>query len=128
MNQIILTGRLTKEPELKTTKSGSEVCNYSIAVDRRRKDKNDEKVTDFFDCVSWGKGGAFVSTYFHKGDGITIRGRMESNKYEDKNGQKRVAWAVTVDDVEFPLGKSRGAESNGGSFSDLPGSDAELPF
>lgn len=128
MNQIIITGRLVKDPELKTTNSGTEVCNYTVAVDRRRRDKNDEKQTDYFDCTIWGKGGVFVNSYFHKGDGITIHGRMESRKYE-KDGQKRVAWAVTVEDVEFPLGKGKGGSDNSSSgFQDLPESGGELPF
>jgi len=127
MNQIIITGRLTRDPELRTTNSGTEVCNYSVAVDRRVR-KDEEKQTDYFECTSWGKGGVFVNAYFHKGDGITIHGRMESHKYE-KDGQKRVSWGITVDDVEFPLGKGKGGSDNSSSgFKDLPENSGELPF
>lgn len=104
MNKIIIAGRMTKEPELKTTNSGTEVCNFTVAVDRRIK-KGEEKVADFIECTAWGKTGVFVSTYFHKGDGITVDGRMESRKWQDKDGNNRVSWVVNCDNVEFALGK-----------------------
>lgn len=113
MNKIIIAGRMTKEPEPKTTNSGTEVCNFTVAVDRRIK-KGEEKVADFIECTAWGKTGVFVSTYFHKGDGITVDGRMESRKWQDKDGNNRVSWGVNCDNVEFALGKG-----NGG-FTPLP--------
>lgn len=105
MNKVILCGRMVRDPELKTTNSGMEVCNFTVAVDRRAK-KGEEKIADFVDCTAWGKSGVFVSTYFHKGDGITVDGRLESRKWMDNDGKNRVSWCVTCDNVEFPLGKS----------------------
>lgn len=133
MNKIILIGRLTKEPELKACNSGTEVCNFAIAVDRRMKDANGEKLTDFIDCTAWGKTGVFVNTYFHKGDGIAIEGRMESRKWQDKDGSNRISWGATCDNVEFAPGKAgNGQAANGGApasaLSDTAAPDGELPF
>ena len=129
MNKIIITGRLTRDPELKTANSGTELCSFTVAVDRSRKNKAGEKVTDFFDCTAFGKGGVFVNTYFHKGDGINIEGRMESRKYVDKDGNNRTAWGVTVEQVEFPHGKGKGGSGSSGAFSEqVDANEAELPF
>lgn len=129
MNKIIFTGRITRDTELKVTDSGKEYCNFSVAVDRKYKPKEgEEKQTDFFDCTAWGKSGAFVDKYFGKGDGITIEGRMESRKYTDKEGNKRVFWGVTVENVEFPLGgKKSGAEQNEPNGTAADGSDTFAP-
>ncbi len=129
MNKIIITGRITKDLEIKTANSGTELCNFSVAVDRRRKDQNGEKQTDYFDCTVFGKTASFLTTYFKKGDGINIEGRMESRKYVDKDGNNRTAWGVTCDNIEFPHGKGKGGQSDGGqTFHDAPGSDEGLPF
>lgn len=104
MNKIVICGRLTRQPELKTINTGTEVCNFTVAVDRRIK-KGEEKIADFIDCTAWGKTGAFVSSYFGKGDGITIDGRLESRKWVDTDGKNRVSWGVTADNIEFALGK-----------------------
>ena len=104
MNKIIIAGRLTRDPELKTTDSGIEVCNITVAVDRRVT-KGKERITDFIDCTAWSKTGVFVNQYFKKGDGIVLDGRLESRKYVDKDGNNRVAWGVNIDSVEFPVGK-----------------------
>ena len=127
MNKIIVCGRLVRDAELKTTGSGTEVCNFTIAVDRRYS-SGGEKIADFFDCVAWKQTGAFVNKYFHKGDGITVEGRMESRKYEDKQGNKRTAWEVVCDNVEFALGKSnvRAEEPDTKGFTEV--SADNLPF
>lgn len=125
MNKIILAGRLTRAAELKVGNSGTEYCKFTIAVDRSR-NKGDEKKTDFFDCTAFGRTGAFVEKYFAKGDGIELIGRMESDKYQ-KDGQNRVAWGVSVDEVFFPLGKGKADRSADVPSEDAP-SEAELPF
>jgi single-strand DNA-binding protein len=104
LNKIVITGRLTRDPELKTAKTGTELCNFTVAVDRRMKDRGGEKQADFFDCTAWGKTGVFVHTYFRRGDGITLEGRMESEKWTDRDGNKRVSWKLQCDAVEFPVG------------------------
>ena len=119
MNMISIMGRLTRDPELTTSQSGVEMCKYSVAVDRQ-KDKNGNKKTDFFNCVAFGQGGAFVNKYFKKGDGIIVHGRMESSKSE-KDG--KIYWSLNVEDVEFPAG--------GGSHRDSqeePAVDAQTGY
>lgn len=132
MNKIVISGRLTRDPELRSTASGTEVCNFCVAVDRRVK-KGEDKQADFIDCAAWGKSGVFVSTYFTKGDGITLDGRMESRKYVDKDGKPRTAWSVTCDNVEFPVGGKSGKHDNQGEpaepeFRPLDGDESDLPF
>lgn len=117
MNKICIAGRIVKDPELRTTNSGTEVCGFTVAVDRRMR-SGEEKITDFIDCTAWGKTGVFVSTYFHKGDGINLDGRMESRKWADKDGNNRVSWGVTCDNVEFPHGNSRHSGQDGGNIHD----------
>jgi len=111
MNKIIITGRLVADPELKSTNNGTEVCNFAVAVDRRVK-KGEEKIADFINCTAWSKSAAFIAQYFHKGDGITVDGRMESRQWTDKENNKRTSWGVTCDNVEFALGKGNSSASS----------------
>jgi len=104
-NVVILLGRLTRDPELKTTASGTEVCNFSVACDRGYAKQGEEKQTDFIECQAWQKTGVFVSTYFHKGDMISLVGSLRSEKYTDKDGKNRTAWRVNCDQVGFCGGK-----------------------
>ena len=129
MNKTFITGRLTKDPELKTTNSGTEVCNFFVAVDRPKKDKDGNKQTDFYSCTAWGKTGVFVSTYFHRGDGINIEGHMESRKYQDKDGNNRTDWSLQCETIEFPHGKGKGSSDGGSAFHDVSDSaGGDLPF
>ena len=101
MNKLIIKGRLTRDPELKTTASGLEYSKFTVAVDRRlSKDKQAEKNADFFDVTAFGKLGVFISNYFTKGREILVEGRMESNTSE-KDGQKRTYWGVVAESAEF---------------------------
>lgn len=102
MNKIIIKGRLSRNPETKQTNNGKSVCNFSVAVNRRM--NKDE--ADFFECTAWEKTGEFVTKYFSKGQEILIDGRMESRNYDDKNGNKRTAWGITVEQVDFCGNKS----------------------
>jgi single-strand DNA-binding protein len=104
MNKIIIMGRLTRDPELTTTQSGIEKCRYTVAVDEP-KDKNGEKKVNFFNCVAFGKSGAFVSKYFKKGDGIIVIGRMDSYKGNDE----KTYWNIIAESHDFPLGRSSGS-------------------
>ena len=121
-----MCGRLARDPELKTTNSGTEVCNITVAVDRRIV-KGQEKQTDFIDCSAWGKTGVFVNQYFKKGDGIVLEGRMESRKWVDKDGNNRASWDVNIDRVEFPQGKGGPSQNDWTKEADQA-SDADLPF
>ena len=101
MNQITITGRLVRDPEMKTLSTGAEKCRFTVAVDRRTK-KDQPKKADFFDCDAWSGTAAFVNTWFKKGSAITVRGRME--------GVKKTYWAINVEEVEFQMGQKAGTE------------------
>ena len=104
MNKITITGRLVRDPEMKTLSNGTEKCRFTVAVDRRVK-KDQPKKADYFDCDAWGATASFVNSWFKKGSPITVNGRMESSQSE-KDGVKRTFWALNVEDVEFQMGKA----------------------
>lgn len=112
MNKIVIIGRLTRDPELKTTNAGTSVCNFSVAVDRTYRDKEGNRPTDFFDISVFGATAEFVAKYFKKGSSIAVSGAMESRKFVDKDGNNRIAWSLHADEVNFCGSKS---ENGGGS-------------
>lgn len=107
LNNVVLMGRLTNDPERRTTPNGVSVTPFTIAVERNYKN-GDEKQTDFINCVAWRGTADFVSTYFKKGQMIAIQGSIETRNYEDKNGNKRTAVEVRVDNVSFCGSKNEG--------------------
>ena len=127
MNCIIIKGRLTRDPELKTGASGAEFCKFTVAVDRRRS-KDKEKQTDFFDCTAFGQTGVAINQYMKKGREILVVGRMESNKTE-KDGQKRIFWSVSVESFEFCGSRQDAAQEAPADPSGFtPVETEELPF
>ena len=108
MNNIIIKGRLTKDPELRNTQSGTAVCTVNVAVERPY---SKDKETDFFTVVLWRQTAEFVSKYFSKGQEILVQGEMQSRKYEDKEGNNRIAWEIKADRVEFCGSKDQSSES-----------------
>ena len=127
MNKWIGMGRITKDIELQTGKTGTEYCKFTVAIDRE-KDKNGDKKTDFVDCTAWNKTAAFVQKYFKKGDGIIVLGRFESDKYTGKDGMTRTNWSVNVREVYFPASKNKSEQSNSdaSTFTDIKSED--IPF
>ena len=127
MNKWIGMGRITKDIELQTTKTGTEYCKFTVAIDRE-KDKNGDKKTDFVDCTAFGKTAAFVAKYFRKGDGIIVLGRFESDKYTGKDGMTRTSWSVNVREVYFPASKGKSEQTNTdvANFQDINPTD--IPF
>lgn len=109
-NLAILTGRLTADPELKTTASGISVCSFSIAVDRTYK-KGEDKQTDFINITCWRTTAEFVSKWFKKGSLIGIEGSIQTRKYQDKDGNNRTAFEVVANNVHFVESK-RSADVN----------------
>ena len=116
LNKIILMGRLTHDPELRRTESGTAVCSFSIAVDRDFKSKNGEKETDFIDIVSWRATAEFVSKYFTKGRMAVVEGRLQIRDWTDKEGGKRRSAEVIADNVYFGDSKPK----DGGEEDDVP--------
>lgn len=118
MNKVILMGRLTADPELKTTPSNISVTSFSIAVDRNYVKQGETRQTDFINIVCWRQRAEFVCKYFSKGQLIALDGSIQTRSYEDKNGNKRVAFEVVADNVYF-TGDRRGASQNN-SYSEQP--------
>ena len=114
LNKIILMGRLTRDPELRRTESGTAVCSFSIAVDRDFKSKNGEKETDFIDIVAWRATAEFVSKYFQKGSLIAIDGSIQTRQYQDKNGNNRTAFEIVANNINFagPKSSNQGGGAN----------------
>lgn len=129
MNRIIIKGRLTRDPEMKTGASGIEFCKFTVAVDRKiSKEKMKDKQADIFDCTAFGKTGAAISAYMNKGREILVEGRMESSTSE-KDGQKRTYWGVTVDTFEFCGSREMGNSAPVASAEPVPVDPPEgLPF
>ena len=125
MNNIIIKGRLTKDPELRKTTNDISVCSISVAVDRAF----DKTEADFFDCVFWRQGAEFVSKYFNKGQEILVSGEMQSRRYEDKDGNKRTTWEVQNCRAEFCGSKKDGGNAPAAA-NDRPApiEDDDFPF
>ena len=106
INIVALMGRLTYEPELKSTPNGLSVIRFQLAVDRIYQAKGQERQADFIDCVAWRQTAEFISRYFHKGSMIAIEGTIQTSNYTDKDGNKRKQIEVLANNVSFCGGKS----------------------
>ena len=129
MNNVSLVGRLTRDPEINATNSGSSYARFSIAVDRRGKAAG----ADFINIVAFGKTSEFIERYFRKGQRIGINGRIQTGSYEGKDGKKVYTFDVTADNVEFVESKSASASAtpaNADGFVNIPDGveDPGLPF
>ncbi|MEG1875532.1 MAG: single-stranded DNA-binding protein [Angelakisella sp.] len=112
-NKAILVGRLTANPERKSTPDGVTVINFSIATDRPYKGEDGKRKSDFLNVVAWRQQAEFICKYFHKGDPIGIDGSIQSQSYEDKTGVKRTAVEIQADNVFFVGGKAKGVSTVG---------------
>lgn len=101
MNKVELVGRLTKEPEVKLTSNQTAYCNFTVAVDRKFKDKDGKRQADFIICVAWKQTATFIQKYFHKGNKIGLTGSIQTRTFEDNEGRTVFVTEVLVDDVEF---------------------------
>lgn len=136
LNRIILMGRLTRDPELRHTQSGTAVASFSLAVERDFKDQGGEKETDFIDVVAWRGTAEFVSKYFVKGRMAAVDGRLQIRDWTDKDGNKRKSAEVLANNVYFADSKREGgsgavpvsAESYRDEFAEIGAEDGELPF
>ena len=149
LNRIILMGRLTRDPELRRTQSGTAVTSFSLACDRDFKSQSGEKETDFIDIVAWRGTAEFVSKYFAKGRMAVVEGRLQIRDWTDNNGSKRRSVEVIADNVYFgdskrdsapgdygappaygaPVGRGTPAPMDSRSdFAEIGEEDGELPF
>lgn len=151
LNKIFIMGRLTRDPELRRTQSGTAVASFALAVDRDYKNADGTKETDFIDCVAWRNSAEFVSKYFTKGRMAVVEGRLQMRDWTDKDGNKRRNAEVVVDNIYFGDSKrdgnsgadnysasarSYGAPDGGysvptpgpGGFAEIDDEDGDLPF
>lgn len=135
MNRVELIGRLVRDPELKYTPgTGTAVATFSIAVDRRYS-KNGQKEADFIRIIAWGKQAENVATYMTKGRLIGISGRIQTNSYENKDGEKRYSFDVVADEVNFldkakPQTQPVNNDITQGDFPEdmMPVDNKDIPF
>ena len=125
LNRIVLMGRLTRDPELRRTNSGTAVASFNIAVDRDFKSQSGEKETDFIDIVAWRNTAEFVSKYFTKGRTAVVEGRLQIRDWTDKDGGKRRSAEVIADNVYFGDSKKESFADQG--FAEAE-DDGDLPF
>ncbi len=114
MNKVIMIGRLTRDPEVSSSASGTAFARFSIAVDRRFK-REGEPDADFFNCTSFGKQAEFVERYLKKGTKVVVSGRIQNDNYTNKEGQKVYSVRIMVEEIEFA--ESKNASSDGGSYN-----------
>lgn len=118
-NLVVLTGRLTADPEMKTTQSGVSVTSFCIAVQRQYK-SGEEPITDFINIVAWRHTAEFVTKYFKKGNMIGIEGSIQTRKYTDRDGNNRVAFEVLASNVQFVESKKNNTDVNVANDSEDP--------
>ena len=127
VNNVIIQGRLVRDPELRQTPSGVSVANFSIACERDYKN-GDERVSDFVDCVAWRGTADFIQRNFNKGRMIIVVGKLQSRKWVDNDGHNRTNWEVQVESVYFSDSKKGETEQKGADLNGLFGDDPDLPF
>lgn len=131
-NKAILGGRLTADPELKTTPSGLHVASFKLAINRRNSNKDgDEAKTDFIGCVAWRQTADFITSYFRKGSSICVVGSIQSRSWTDAQGTKHYATEVAVDEVSFVDSKGEFISDTGKQsepvFEEIK-DNSDLPF
>ena len=135
LNVVALMGRLTADPELRTTPAGVSVTSFTIAVDRSFVKQGEERQADFINCVAWRGTADFVAKYFQKGSLIAVDGSIQTRRYQDKDGHNRTAFEVVVDNAHFAGSKEKPAQSTYSApeqppyddFATIDGAE-DLPF
>ena len=113
LNHIVIMGRLTRDPELRTTQSGTTLCSFGLAVNRRRKAEGQAEV-DFFNITAWRQLGEICAKYLHKGRKCCVVGQIQIRTYDAQDGTKRTAVDIVAEDIEF-LSAARDADGNAGN-------------
>jgi len=138
INRVVISGNLTRDPELRSTASGMAILKMGIAVNDRRKNQQSgewEDVPNFFDVVVFGQRGESLSRFLSKGSKVAIEGKLRWSSWETPEGDKRSKVEIVADDIEFLSGRNEGGGSGsggGGNYSAPPAapaaSDEEIPF
>lgn len=116
-SKAIITGNLTRDPELRNTTSGTSVCSFAVAVNRvyRGADGENKEEVSYIDCSAWGKLGEMIAQYAKKGSGVLVSGRLSQRSYEDKNGVKRSRTEIVAEDFNFIGSRDSASSDNYGS-------------
>lgn len=124
-SKAIITGNLTRDPELRSTTGGASVCSFSVAVNRVYRDGSGEQKEEvsFIDCSAWNKLGEMIAQYAKKGSGVLVSGRLHQRSWEDKDGNKRSSVEIVVEDFNF-TGASASRDGNGGNYSAAASTEA----
>jgi len=135
LNVVAITGRLTADPELKKTNTGTSVCSFTVAVDRNFVKQGEERQADFLEIVAWKNAAEFVSKYFQKGSMIAVQGTIQTRNWEDKNGNKRKSTEIIADQISFCGGKAEEKPAKPNieyevppEMYEVPDDDETLPF
>lgn len=143
MNKAIILGRLTKDPEVKSTPNGNSVAQFTVAVDRKYKNADGSKTTDFISCVAWRQVADIIGRYFHKGNRILITGEIQTRTYDDQQGVKHYVTEVIANEVDFiesansqqntpppppPTAPAATIEPNSYVAATEPNEEVDLPF
>lgn len=132
INQAVIMGRLTYDPELKSSATGKSVMRFQVAVDRQYQPKGQERQADFIDCVAWEKTAEFVHRYFFKGSMIALTGSVQTNTFTDKSGNSRKSVEIVCNNVSFCGSKENGVqgvtEDNTADYEEIIEDTGELPF
>jgi single-strand DNA-binding protein len=131
INRVVLTGNLTRDPELRSTNSGTSVCSLRLACNTRRKDASGQWVDkpNYFDITVWGAQGENCAQYLSKGRPVAVDGRLEWREWDTPEGQKRQAIDIVADSVQFLGGREGGENGGSGRFtpqSDVPADTADF--
>lgn len=119
INSVILLGRLTKDPELRKTSSGTSFCRFTVACDKRKTKDDQDPGANFINCVSWRQNAEFISDYGQKGSQVTVEGSIETGSYTDRDGRKVYTTEVLVDRIQLAESKKQRSDypSNGTSYT-----------
>ena len=130
LNTITISGRLTRDPELRYTSNNTPVCTFSVAVDRDIPAPGEEKTTDFFNCVAWKQGAEFVSKYIRKGNLVVVTGSLQTRSFEGKDGEHVKLYEIVASRTYFAEGKKKDetAQTTATQWTDIDPDDGDLPF
>ena len=143
INSVIIMGRLTYDPELRTTPNGISVVRFQVACDRNFSRSGEDKKTDFIDVTAWRQTAEFVSRYFRKGSMIAVEGSIQTDNFTDKDGNKRKSVQVVANNVSFCRSKAESgttsnpvfsqpapsyASADNSDFEEISDDDDDLPF
>ena len=118
MNKVVLIGRLTKDPELRYTGQGTPVARFTLAVNRRFKNKNGENEADFINCIAWRHFAENISKYFNKGSQIAISGSIQTGSYDNKDGNRVYTTEVVVEEFDFLEPKKQNTQNRNQGYQD----------